>query len=512
VTRRQSRAGLAPLILLGLLVVAVHARALGSDLVYDGRSQIAEDDYLHQPGHLARVLTLRVLADDVLDGNRPTQLLSLMLDALVWGRRPFGFHLTNLVLHLGCVLLLFGLMRRWGAGPGPAAFGAALFAVHPLVVEVVAEPSYREDLLVGILLLAAARSFASWTGTWTRGDGARVLGILACALGAVAAKESGAAVAVILAAMALATPSSGASSAKARWTLVALVALVVTAFVVLRFALQPDPSAVFPVRPARLGGSLGATLLIQLRIFALYAGHLLWPAGLSADYTPGALAGIPALAGALALLLVLAAQALLVLRAPLRGLALLGSVWFWASLLPASNLLPMYRPAADRYLYVPLMGVAMLAAVALAWLWPRKLAAAAVLTALTVGLFACALASIARHGVFASELALWQDTLRVSPDSTTAMNNEAWALLDAHRLPEAQAGFARAVQATGRRDPDPLAGLAIAAYEQGRQAEARAILGSAVALDPTYGQPERLRRSMRLTRAQIERLRALLLP
>jgi hypothetical protein len=498
-----------PLALLSLLVVVAHARALGSDLVYDGRSQIGEGAYIHETRHFGDVLTLRVLGHDVLDNNRPTQLLSLMLDALVWGHRPFGFHLTNLALHLLCVGLLYGFLRRFGAPPGPAGCAAAVFAVHPLVVEVVAEPSYREDLLVALFSLLALRLWC-WQPAERRAQLARAAGVVLCALLAVGSKESGAAVVPILLAAEALRP--GSFRRRSLW-LLGVTTLVVVTFLWARFAFAPDPSEIFPVRPQRLGGSLAATFVIQLRIFALYLGHLVWPVGLSADYTPGAIAGVPVWLGGLALVVVLGVQGALLRAAwrhELRGLAGLSVIWFWATFLPVANLVPMYRPAADRYLYVPLAGVVVALAVALTWLWPRKLAAGAALSALSVGVVLATAASIARQGVFASELALWEDTLRVSPDSTTAMNNQAWALLDVGRVDEARAGFQSAVAATAARDADPLVGLAIASGEGGDRVTAQRALQAALALDAIYGQPEKLQRTMRMTAAQIARLRVLL--
>src|SRR5262249_1618571 len=83
-------------------------------------------------------------------------------DSLVWGKNPFGYHLTSVVLHGVCTVLVFfvtrDLLRRSGrphrlAAVG-AALGAAIFAVHPVNCEAVAEPSYPEDLLTTAYLLA----------------------------------------------------------------------------------------------------------------------------------------------------------------------------------------------------------------------------------------------------------------------------------------------------------------------------------------------------------------------
>ncbi|HXU83289.1 MAG TPA: hypothetical protein VN914_17975, partial [Polyangia bacterium] len=269
--------------LLGLLAFGVFARSLASGFVYDAVAQLGEDDFVHTPANLIDVVTLRVMARDVLDFNRPVQLLSLMLDALVWGRRPFGFHLSSVLLHLACVLLLYGLLLRWldrEGRPGlfAAALAAAAFALHPLGVEAVAEPSYREELLVAFFALLALRLAESPR------PGVRA-GVVGCALLAIGAKETGV---VVIAALAawwwLLAPRENGRDRRFLILLGAAV-LVQAAFVWARFALATADSQVFRQPAHYPNGSLGQAMLLQPRIWALYLQHLVWPGGLSADYT-----------------------------------------------------------------------------------------------------------------------------------------------------------------------------------------------------------------------------------
>ena len=481
-----------------LVVGAVYARSLASGLVYDAATQIGEDDFIHTPANLIDVLTLRVMARDVVDFNRPVQLLSLMLDALVWGRRPLGFHLTSVVLHLACTLLLFGLLARWlerEGRPGlfAAALAAAAFALHPLGVEAVAEPSYREELLVGLFLLLALR-LATHPRTWLRA------GVVPCALAAIGAKETGVAVLPVLAAWWWFLSPREPGRDRRFLVLLALAALVQGAFVWSRFALGTTDSQVFRHPAEYVGGSFGAAMRIQPRLWAFYLQHLLWPGGLSADYTGGSIAHLPLAVAIVVVVIFVAGQVLLARRSPLLGMSL---VLFWATLLPASNLFPQYRPAADRYLYLPLLGVACALAVALAGAWPRRpwrILSFAVLAAL-------ALTCFQRQAVWKDGLALWSDTLAKTPTSSTAADNLGWAMLEAGRLDEAEGLFRRLARG---RDPDPWAGLALTFQARGRPDQAAAALRRAVELDPIYADPVALARSLRLTRRQIEALRPVL--
>jgi Tfp pilus assembly protein PilF len=93
----------------------------------------------------------------------PLTWLSLMLDAEMFGKGPFGPHLTNLLLHAANTALLFLLLRRLTAATWRSAVVAVLFALHPLHVESVAWVSERKDVLstfFGLLSLWAYARYA----------------------------------------------------------------------------------------------------------------------------------------------------------------------------------------------------------------------------------------------------------------------------------------------------------------------------------------------------------------
>ena len=79
------------------------------------------------------------------------------LEHKLWGLTPFGYHLVNLLLHTGVVLLLWRLLWRLGV-PG-AWFVAAVFAVHPLHVESVAWIIGRKDILATVFYLSSVLAY-----------------------------------------------------------------------------------------------------------------------------------------------------------------------------------------------------------------------------------------------------------------------------------------------------------------------------------------------------------------
>jgi protein O-mannosyl-transferase len=83
----------------------------------------------------------------------PVTWLSLMLDATLFGAGPAGPHLTNVLLHTANAVLLFWLLWRLTARIWPGAAAAALFAWHPLHVESVAWVAERKDVLSGLFFM-----------------------------------------------------------------------------------------------------------------------------------------------------------------------------------------------------------------------------------------------------------------------------------------------------------------------------------------------------------------------
>lgn len=484
---------LRPALLVGFLTFLVYAPTLWSDFVYDARAQILVGDYIHNPANLPEVLTFRVLGRDVLDFNRPVQLLSLMVDSLLWGRNPVGYHLTSNLLHAGnAAMVCLLLLRLCPAGEfrnrEVVAAGAALvFALHPVNVEAVTEVSCREDLLVSFFLLLG---LLAATGFATRRGGAAMVwgaGCVGTFLLAAASKETGIVAPFVLAAYWLIFQRNQPSL---RWVVLIGAALVVVGgFFVARFTLQPTDSRIFLHQPTHIGGSLAGVLTIQPRLWVFLLGNVVWPGGLSADYVPQNVAGIvlwPALG---VLIIVVGFQIGLGWKS---RVAALGGLIFWLGLAPVSNFLPMFRPLADRFLYLPMIGVAFTVAGILFFGTRRREFAVPVFAALTLTLIPLALLTVKRQAVFANSLNLWADTLKKSPFSDTAANNLGYAQLEAGNNPEALTHFQRAWEMTRGQKADAMAGAAIALERLGRPIAAEQALREAIQRDPRYGQPRRL--------------------
>ncbi|MFM8433931.1 MAG: hypothetical protein ACKOBP_01095, partial [Planctomycetia bacterium] len=169
-------------------------------------------------------------------------------------------------------------------------------------------------------------------------------------------------------------------------------------------------------------------------------------------------------------------------------------------------LFPIYRAAADRYMYLPLAGVAL----ALGWLldgpWLaarprlREKALIAAMAAVALLGFAC----VERQKVWASPLALWQDTFRKHPLAYTAASGLADSLRYAGRLAEAERASREAIRLSDGKRGDPWATLALILDAQGREAEAFEAAGKALEVQPNLADPQARVKALAMERKMAE--------
>jgi tetratricopeptide (TPR) repeat protein len=499
--------------LLAGITFAAFSATLAADFVYDARMQIFTGDFIHDWHNWPAVLSGRVLGMDVLDFNRPAMLASLMLDAAVWGRDPFGYHLTSVLMHTANVLLAWLVIReRTGARSRPentlpSLLASLIFAIHPVVTEAVCEPTFREDLLVALFTLSALVLAMRHDPATPGFDARRAVGCTVLCLLAIASKEAGIVAPMLLAAYWWLFRRGEPG----RFWAVAIggAKFVAVAFLAARFLLEPTTSSIFDLKPKYPGGSLSQAMLIEPRILALYAQLILFPVNLCADYGLTSVSHLP-LPLALVLLATLAVAGALASRHDRR--LLFAFCMILLPLVPVANLIPIYRPAADRYLYLPMAGVALVVACLLdaPWLAGREQLRQRFLVGCMAAIAALGMACIERQTVWANAFALWDDSYRKNPASITNAMGLGEALREAGRLTEAEQLTREAIRLSHGERGDVWATLALILDEQGRAADSAAAMAKALELDPRLSDPEARVKSLAMDRAMAEDLKRLL--
>lgn len=499
-----------PAFILLIVSVALYLPMLGADFVWDSRPQILTDTYIHHLGNLWDVLSLRVLHLDVLDFNRPVNLLTLMLDSVLWGRNPAGYHFTSILWHAATVVMLFLFCRNF-VPRAQAACVALIFAVHPIQCEAVAEVGYREDVLAGFFVLAGLNFAAVFKPERSWKAAAIGFACAFCFFAAVSAKENGIVGPVALAAywwmFRRKEPRKG-------WLLLIVASgLAVGGFLAARFLLEPKGSAIFISPPHRLRESFGETLVIQTRIWTFQMRQVVLPMNLCADYGAWSIRNFETGLCFVAFSAVIIAQVFISMR---NRVFALGTAVFWCALLPVSNFIPIYRPLADRFLYLPMTGVALMlcsfdwqrcATSMAAWLKTderplhRVTGAVALLAA-----SALSVATFQREKTWHDTLALWSDTAQKNPYSYDAALNLGEALFNAGKLTDSVASYERAIQMTNGKTAEAWAEAALPLDALGRTADADAAFKKAVELKGIYAHPDELAKGLTWDKRHLDRL------
>jgi Flp pilus assembly protein TadD len=174
--------------LIALVILALYAPVLRHQYTYmDDYGLIVEN--FKFTGDIRNIL--QAFTQDAFGGKgtiyRPMLTVSFMLDAVWSGVRPWGYHLTNILLHLACCLLLFKLLKIFLPRASIAALFTFIFAVHPALNQAVAWIPGRNDSLLALFVLASALAFVRYVKNvkWQR------LGVyLTLSLAALLTKES----------------------------------------------------------------------------------------------------------------------------------------------------------------------------------------------------------------------------------------------------------------------------------------------------------------------------------
>ena len=147
-------------VLLVLTVFFVYWPSTSSGFVWD------DDEYVVDNPHVNTGLSLENLrwaATAFYSANwHPLTWLSHQADCQLYGLKPAGHHLTNIFLHLFCVIILFQLLMTLGIAVTTSAVIAAMFAFHPMNVEVVAWVAQRKSLLCMLFMLLSLWSYVAY--------------------------------------------------------------------------------------------------------------------------------------------------------------------------------------------------------------------------------------------------------------------------------------------------------------------------------------------------------------
>lgn len=404
---------------------------------------------------------------------RPFTTATFAVDYALWGRNPAGYHATNLLAHLATCAVLFLVIRRLTASPWAPFAATLLFALHPAHSEPVGYISARADLFCGLFMLLSMHCFLRDAAVESARD--RRHSRLAYLLAILSKITAGVLPALMLVHVLL------FDRRKARYAQLLPYGAITAGFLLLR-SVYTDLDAWYVV-------PLGTRVASAGPFLKAYIVNSVFPAWLKIWYDlplATSLADAPVIAS-WGVVAACAAGTLLLLRR--RSPAGIGLAWFFASIVPVSGIAMLLHPTfiADRYLYVPLIGLAIAAGALIDRLVEYSRNDRRILIAAGASVTACALAfslsTASRLGDWRDPVSLWRAVERVAPEDRYVLSHLGEAYKDAGRLADAERVLLRAVSLPGDM-PDPFIHLAAIAFARQDLVAAARFSRMALALEP----------------------------
>jgi tetratricopeptide (TPR) repeat protein len=514
-----------------LITAAVFWQVSSFDFVrYD------DDKYVTENRHVQAGLTRGGIAWAFLsvyaNNWHPLTWLSHMLDCQLFAANAAGHHLTNLFFHIINTLLLFFVLKRMTDFPWRSAFVAALFAIHPLHIESVTWVAERKDVLSTLFFMLTIWAYVRYVehpGIY------RYFAIpLFFALGLMSKPMLVTLPFVLLlldfwplGRLHLEGPvfnrdpndmkavGDGNEKRSVMGLIIEKIPLFILSGASICVTLFAQWSGIAPIVSLPFATRISNALVSYIS----YMGKMIWPHDLAVFYPyPDVIPSWQIGVSILLLILITAVAVRLRRRYPY---VIAGWLWYLGTLVPVIGLVQVgYQSMADRYTYLPMIGLF----VAIAWTVPDLLArwrfhrialtalAACVIAALmtvslfqirywqnSMTLFAHALsvtksnhviltnmgASLAEQGKFGEAIAHYQEALRIKPDDFEARYNLANALARQGKMEEAVSHYAGILQT----QPDAAAvhnNMGIALSQLGRTDEAIDHFREAIRIKPDF--------------------------
>jgi len=495
-------------LLLAILTFVLYSPVLGHSFIesYDDDSYVTNNSHV-QAGLTWGTLTWALTSTEFSNWH-PLTWFSHALDCELYGLNPAGHHFTNLLLHALSVVLLFLLLLRATGATGRSFLVAALFAVHPFNVESVAWIAERKNVLSTFFFLL---TLAAYGGYALKPNLKRYLAVAALFALGLAAKPMVVTLPCVLLLLDfwplrrirgwgesspqdLTEVEDRETSAKflsldpiPPVPQVSLLRLVLEKLPLLALSAADSAVTMFAQRSygsMKLALPLGVRLENAVYAYAMYVWKAFWPVPLAVFYPhPGATLAIWQVA--LASLFLVAVSALVWRERARRPYLVTGWLWCLGTLVPVIGLVQVGEQAmADRYAYVPLIGIFLMVVWVAADVCDKKQLsfasrakiAAAVLVILI--LFTCY-----QIPHWQSGYELWLHTVNVTKDNFNAEANLGVTLLSLDRNPEALPHLQNAARIRPRDAVSHL-NLGVALEVNGRTREAIAEFDTALQLAP----------------------------
>ncbi len=457
---------------------------------YDDNDYVVDNPYVK--GGLTLRSVIGAFTATYASNWHPLTWLSHMLDCQLYGLNPGGHHVTSLLFHITNTLLLFLVLRRMTGALWKSGFVAALFALHPLHVESVAWVAERKDVLSTFFWMLTMWAYVRYSKQPSFSS--YLLALLSFALGLLSKPMLVTLpfVMLLLDYWPLGRFQFGQGSGHQnpplqRVSIFYLVMEKVPFFVLsgvssfLAFFAQQRGGAVGSLKAYALETRMANALISYVR----YIERMIWPNRLAVLYPFPEGFHLWEIVGAILLLVCISG---LVIRAGRRHPYLgVGWLWYLGTLVPVIGLVQVgIQATADRYTYVPLIGLFIM----VAWGFPDLLKAwqyRRIVLSVSAGLLLSVLMIVARLQVYhwENDITIFKHTLDTTSNNFLMHNNLGLTLANQGKVQEAISHYNEAL----RINPyfaRAQCNLGVVLARQGKIEEAMMHYTKALQIDPNY--------------------------
>jgi protein O-mannosyl-transferase len=423
------------MLLIAALGFIIYAPSLNGKFIYDDRFLVRDNSYTKNPMSLPKVFTQDIGsgADEKYSFYRPLQIITYMADYSLWGLNVFGYHLTNIILHILAAFTIYWLVYLLFSNALLSALVGLLFVCHPMHTEAVSYISGRSDPLSLIFLVL---TFILYIRQTRKDDPSDYVLMVSSYILAILARENCMVLPLLLLAY------HYAFKEKIKFKLFIPILAIALAYIILRLTALKFLIRDLPIHTTslqRLPGFFAA--------LAGYAKVLFWPFGLHIEYgapvfgwkDPVVIYGI---------LIFIALVALLLAKRRSKAV-FFSTAWFFITILPVANIYPINAYMAEHWLYLPCTGIFILMASGIIWLARKDrshLAAAIIVTAFILFF---SFITLKQNDYWKDPISFYSRTVKYVTNNAKLYNNLGDAYTAAGMDAEAEPCFKNAIALDG---------------------------------------------------------------
>ena len=473
------------------LTIGVYCFSLFSDFVYDDTFVVKNNLFITDWNNLPELFSKTYFSRSSEQSYRPIVTLTYFVDYFLWRLNPSGYHLTNILIHLVNVILVYLFFLSLSLDRGIAFFSAVFFAVHPVQAEAVNAISFREDLLVVFFLLPTFLLFLRISKLPGIDRVKRLtLYLISIVFYQLALLSKEMAVTFPLFLIGYYFCFADIKQKQERSLFIYLFSgyvLVTMGYLFLYFGPFSNPNPTTISAP-----SFFMRLLTIPKVLLHYLWLILIPYELNADHVIKFSSSFSEFSAWFPMLLLFGIWVVSFMLFKRYRKEMFGLWWFFAGLLPVMNIVPIINVMAERYLYLPFAGLSLFFSTSLIYLYRWKVTnfsfqLVRMAFVAVVGLLVVVLASrtVLRNLEWKDGFSLWSKTVITSPESDRAHNNLGIAYDKRGLLDDAMAEYRKALDINPIH-VDAHNNLGVAYDKIGLLDEAMAEYRKALNINPNY--------------------------